>query len=55
MVRARIFEQSKGKYEVRVFKNGLLVRRVFAMGPVSKSKAKKFAKKIREGKTESIF
>jgi len=55
MVRARIFEQSKGKYEVRVFKGGRLTNRIFAIRPVSKTKAKSAAKKIREGKTSTVF
>ncbi len=47
--RVRIFEQSKGKFEVRIIE-GNRTRRIFALGPVSKSRAKKFAAKIRKQK-----
>lgn len=45
-----IFEQSKGKWEVRII-TGNRTRTIFGIEGVSKSKAEKFAKKIRAGKT----
>ncbi len=45
----KIFEQSKGKFEVRI-KKGNITRRIFALGPVSKVRAKKFAAEIRKKK-----
>ena len=45
----KIFEQSKGKFEVRI-KEGNRTRRIFAGDPVSKAKAKKFAAEIRKKK-----
>ncbi len=45
----KIFEQSKGKFEVRI-KEGDRTRRIFALEGVSKTRAKGFAKEIRKKK-----